>query len=212
MVFYKGRTDLGRAVNCHATTDMLENYSLGRLSGSALEQFEEHLLICQQCQERLAAEDAFTEAMHDAAMALGQKAAAPSRWMLALWPKPAWAFGLAALALLIFAGAHWPSRHGAPAQPAVVLLQAMRGSESQPVASGRPLTLAFDLTDLPQLAHYKLEVVDAGGRPVFQATAAPDNSRVQAVVAKGLPGGAYFARIYAPSGELLREYALTVRR
>ena len=77
--------------------------------------------------------------------------------------------------------------------------------------AGNPLALVLDLTGLQQLPKYKLEIVDAAGRPVFQSNGAPRNNQLQAALAKGLTAGAYFVRVYALTGELLREYALTVR-
>jgi hypothetical protein len=198
--------------NCHVPAEMIEQYSMGRLDGSELEKFEEHLLICEKCQDRVALEDAFINGVRDAGKALAEQSAAPRRWSFALWPKPAWALGLAAISLLVFTGIEWRSWRGATAQPAIVMLQTVRGSESALAAAGRPLKLDFDLTGLPQFGEYKIEVVDAAGTSVLQTKAARHDNRSQTVLARGLAAGTYFARVYAPSGELLREYALAVRR
>ncbi len=47
----------------HLTEAALEAYAFGRLRRAELESFEEHLLFCQHCQEKLNAEDDFVEAM-----------------------------------------------------------------------------------------------------------------------------------------------------
>ena len=71
--------------------------------------------------------------------------------------------------------------------------------------------LILELTGLEAHSEYRLEVVDAGGQPVFQSHGAPQNNKLIATLAKGLRAGSYFVRVYANTGELLREYALTVR-
>jgi hypothetical protein len=127
-------------------------------------------------------------------------------------PKPVWVLGLAALALLVAAGRQWPSIHHSAAQPALVILESNRGAESplnSSTPAAKPFTLMLDLTALPPLPQYRLEIVDAAGRAVFGSTAAPDNNKLRATVAKGLPGGTYFVRVYGP--ELLREYGLQAR-
>jgi len=69
----------------------------------------------------------------------------------------------------------------------------------------------LDLTGLQPCSEYKLEIVRAAGRPVFQANRAAQGSKVQATISRGLAAGAYFVRVYSPTRELLREYALVVR-
>lgn len=50
----------------HATEDALEEYALGRLRGAAVARLEEHLLICEECQNRLSQIDSFVQGMADA--------------------------------------------------------------------------------------------------------------------------------------------------
>jgi len=107
--------------------------------------------------------------------------------------------------LLTFAASQLPLWRQAAA-PAVVVLQTTRGTTANSVAAGRALTLSVDLTDLPQLPEYKLEVVDDAGRLAFQTMAVPQNHQLRSTLAHGLPAGAYFARLYSPGGELLREF------
>ncbi|HVN06169.1 MAG TPA: hypothetical protein VMT86_17225 [Bryobacteraceae bacterium] len=191
--------------DCHATDDQLESYSLGRLAGFELQQFEEHLLVCNACQDRLAREDAIADGMRSAARALESQPVTTRR----MSPKLLWAYGLAAAALLaVIVAPRALTRHPA-VQPALVVLQANRGPESVTAAARTALTLALDLTDLRSFPEYRIEVVDANGRPVFQAKAAPANNSLRVTLADGLSRGAYFVRLYSPAQELLREYSLT---
>jgi len=50
--------ELGR----HASDEALEQYSTGCLDTRQLQEFEEHLLICPRCQDRLALTDAYRKA------------------------------------------------------------------------------------------------------------------------------------------------------
>jgi hypothetical protein len=198
------------ADNRHATDEVLERYSMDRLAGPELAEFEEHLLVCETCQDRLAREDSIRQRVRDGAAVLQQ----PRTAILWRLPKLAWAAGLVAAGLAIFAGSVWQSLHRSTPPPAVILLRTTRGTENPTLAAapaGKPLTLVLDLTDLQQSSEYALEIVDAAGHPVFQSNGSPQNNRLQATLTRGLAAGAYFVRVYTPARELLREYALTVR-
>jgi hypothetical protein len=54
----------------HPSSDELEAYALGLWSDADLEKVEEHLLICERCQNELARTDQFIRAMKSAAAAL----------------------------------------------------------------------------------------------------------------------------------------------
>jgi hypothetical protein len=194
----------------HATDEVLERYSMDRLAGPELVEFEEHLLVCNFCQDRLADEDRIGQRIR-----AGGAGFKPARAAAQLrFPKLAWAFGLIAVGLAVFAGIGWLSFDRSETPPALVLLQATRGAENPTLAAapaGKPLTLVLDLTDLRQFAQYRWEIVDAAGRALRQSTAAPSGGKLLATLANGLAAGGYFVRLYAPGGELLREYALTVR-
>jgi anti-sigma factor RsiW len=201
---------------CHATGDQLDEYTLGQMDEPELEEFEQHLLLCPKCQEALALNDAYWMSMREAARQLRRPAGAAARpWFdrLLETPKPLWALGLAVLGLLVAVALTGPPWRRAHPPPAVVLLEATRGVEaplSASVPAAKPISLILDLTGVPPLASYSVEIVDAAGHPVFHAPAAPADDRLQATVPQGLPGGMYYVRVYAPAQELLREYALQV--
>jgi hypothetical protein len=193
----------------HASDGVLERYSMGCLAGPELAEFEEHLLVCETCQDRLAREDRIRQQVRDAGAVLARPRAAV-RWRL---PKLAWALGLVVVGLGVFAGIERQSWRRSTAPAAVILLRTTRGTENPALAApaGKPLTLVLDLTDLQQFSEYTLEIVDAGGHPAFQSKGPPQNSRLLATLTRGLAAGAYFVRVYTPGGELLREFALAVR-
>ena len=210
LVLRKAGAALQFADNRHAADEVLERYSMGRLVGPELAEVEEHLLVCESCQDRLAQEDRFVQGMRDAGAALGRSRATIRRRS----PKLAWALGLAAVGLAVVGGIEWRSLRGSTDPPAVVLLRTTRGIENsrQAASAGKPLTLVLDLTGLQQFPAYSVEIVDTGGRAAVQSTVASGSGQLQATLARGLPAGTYFVRLYSPAGELLREYALVVGR
>jgi hypothetical protein len=60
-------------VDPHCGTEMLEEYSSGRLSENAIAEVEEHLLICTQCRARLEASEAYTTTMRLASQEIRRK-------------------------------------------------------------------------------------------------------------------------------------------
>ena len=209
MIRRKDYPRLDSAEDDHASDDALEQYAMGRLPEPEMAEFEEHLLVCEHCQDRLALEDSIRQRVRDGAVALEHTSDVV--WWRSL--RLGWATALVAAGLVIVAGYEWQSLHRPAAAPAVVLLQATRGVEdlTKAAPAGRPLTLVLDLTGLPQCPEYKFEVVRASGSPVFQASAAPQGNRLHASLSGGLAADAYFVRVSTPTGELLREYALLVR-
>lgn len=211
MVHRKDYARVEFAEGDHASDDALERYAMGRSPEPELAELEEHLLVCESCRKRLAFEDSIRQRVRDGGAILQQPRD------IIWWPFPklawAWAAGLVAVGLAVLAGFGWQSIRRAQGTPAVILLQTTRGTEDPTPAApaGRPLTVVLDLTGLQQFAGYKLEIVRAAGRPVFEANPAPQGNKLQATLSRGLPAGAYFVRVYSPTRELLREYTLLVR-
>jgi hypothetical protein len=200
----------------HATEDQLESYSLGILSERDVEILEEHLLICQQCQDRLTESDVFVQHMRIAAAKLraGASRKKPAfSWSaigLRRWPAPVW---LAAAAVFCLIGVFWITSARKAPPPTAVLLQAFRGPQDAAEArapKGQPVRLEADLTGLEAAQTLRMEVVDSGGRRVLEADATPQAGRVAILLKSGLGAGVYWVRLYgaAPGHQLLREYAL----
>jgi len=192
----------------HATDDVLERYAMGRLYGAEFAEVEEHLLVCEDCQDRLAREDLLRQHVRLGGIALQQsRGRAPWRF-----PKPVWAAGLAAAALLVYAGIAWRPSSRPSAQPAVIFLQATRGADDPAgaVPARKPFTAVLDLTGLRPFPEYQVEIADAAGNSVFRSSGTPQNNKLPATLPKGLVAGTYYIRVYTPARELLREYPLAV--
>ncbi len=55
-----------RFLNGHPDEELLEGYSMGTLHGTGLARLEEHMLICEECQDRLRDVDSFVSAIREA--------------------------------------------------------------------------------------------------------------------------------------------------
>src|SRR5579871_2267595 len=72
----------------HPNEEQVERFSLGTLSERESSSFEEHLLICQSCQDRVAASDRFVAAMQDASLRIRHSGLhANRRWKFPVWTR-----------------------------------------------------------------------------------------------------------------------------
>jgi hypothetical protein len=188
--------------NRHPHQDVFEDYAFDRLPGEELADFEEHLLICQRCQETLAETDEYIQVMKTATAAYVAGATRPSAHRRG--PGLRWNAAAAAILLLtcLTALLSWRTPLG---DPKTIALDSYRGaadpSEAPP---GQPLDLKIDLKDVRPASGYRVEVVDRTGRRVWFGGP-------PAHLAKGLPKGDYWVRLLTDNGEWLREFALVVR-
>lgn len=199
--------------NRHLDEEEIEKYSLGDMTQDESSRFEEHLLICEFCQNRVTECDSYVSAMQRAAR-LRRDGPKTGGWFIRrLAPTLAAA---ASVLLLVAIGLRWVNgpakgRNRVAAESAIVInLVATRGNGIEAKApAGRALTLLLDLAGLPPEPSFRLELVDALGKGVWQGPVVSQDSKAVASVPR-MAGGLYFLRAYAPSGKLLREYGLEV--
>ena len=193
MVVIEMRNEIHR----HMDPEDLERYSLGRTDPQDTARVEEHLLVCERCRCKLEETEGFAVAMKAAAAELDRSSAPPRRILPAL----AAAAGLILTASLAL-------RWGSDQQSAYgVNLAALRASITVPAPAGRPLALHPDLTGLPVLRSYRMEMVDHTGKQVWHGDLAMPHTTV---VAPGQSAGVYYVRVYTPTGELLREFGVQI--
>ena len=194
--------------NYHLDDEELERYSMGAMPEAAIAPFEEHLLVCEPCQLRLAQTDAYVGAMRQASARLRTE---PLKRGLPWLRFPRLIPALAGMAVAIVAAGLWIGRPDmGEAHPFAVDLEATRGAAIEARApAGRWLLLRLDLANLPASSSYRLEMVDRFGSRIYQATVAAQGSRAGFMV-PGTQPGIYFVRLYRPPGELLREYGFEV--
>jgi hypothetical protein len=192
----------------HPHEDEFEDYAFARLSHDDATDFEEHLLVCERCQQILAQTDDYIRLMK---VATAEQVAGRSRilpYAIRLLDHGL-RRNIAAAAVLLLAFLTALLSFRAPAgDPQTISLEAYRAGGVSALArcpAGRPLNLKIDLTDAQPAMGYRVEVVDATGRRVwFGGTPAR--------LAKGLAPGTYWVRLSTDTGEPLREFGLIAVR
>jgi hypothetical protein len=192
----------------HRTEDQLEQYALGRLADTEVNELEDHLMVCEACRERLDAIEHFSRAMREALTNEPVPVRLPSRDWFAWLRRPAFSMALVLAALIIvmsiFSG-------GKTKLPPVSTLQltANRG-EMPAVKPAREIDLT--LRDAPREAGpFRIEVVDSTGLKVWNSLADSDAQGVQVHVQQQLTQGDYFVRLYTADGRMLHEYGFHIR-
>jgi hypothetical protein len=208
----EGDNAMGFEVGPHLQETELEQYSMGALAEARLEIFEEHLLACASCQDRLLEMESYINAIRSVSPKL-REARRPFWRDILRWPRPVWVGALALGALTLTIGI----RVAAPPnriELAAVTLQQSRGIEGLTAAAapaGKPLLLNVDLTELPAAPSYRLQVVDAAGKTMSETAATARDGRIVQPMSKPLGAGQYYVRLYSPAGALLREFSLRCR-
>jgi len=198
----------------HATEEALEQYSLGALPESELENFEEHLLVCPSCQDRLAEIDRFIRAFRNAITEIEvspppSEASRLKRLLhILLRPAPALITALSVLAVVVVWRAYTPASGHVAAVP--VLLRTERGGSLDAAPAGRPLLMQMDAAGLAESPCCKVEIVDALGIPLAKLSARREGDKIALAGGRKFAPGSYWVRVYDNSGRLLREYALEV--
>jgi len=231
-------TDARPSVLVHASEELLEEYTFGRIREPQLGWLEEHLLICPQCQSELDDIEEYKVFMKAglAAFESERLAAASPRglqvclrssvrsrssvrerlWLHFAWPRmPGAKILLAAAALLVLAGTAvaWRMQLAETMAPiATVRLIALRGGEGDVsrAPSGRRLELVFGRTDLPADLFFRAEVVNSSGRQMWRGSVRIADQNLSIRVGGPLPAGTYWVRLYSSAGQLLREFGLSV--
>lgn len=189
----------------HATDEQLELYARGRM-GSELEDFEDHLMLCESCQTRLDEEfrtvTAFRDALEHTPLEEPQKAG----WLDWL-RRPVFALSFAAVAMVLVLGIVMSTRGPAVASLAAIELVAARGdAASIPSAKETRLTLA----GVTASGALDVQVVDGSGSEILKTGTTAIKGSVTITVHRTLSPGDYFVRL-SDGSKLLSEYAFRVK-
>jgi hypothetical protein len=197
--------DPNRRFPAHPSGEILEEYALDRLPETLAAQVEEHFLLCHQCQDAVGETDEFVAALKVAA-----SQPAPQRSLLpqlASLTSPVTVGALVVLAFVVV----WTNPQ-VTSSPVAVSLSSLRGANSlSPAPAGKPLRLNIELPDLVKERHYRAEVVDAAGSPVWEGGVSEVDGKLAATMSKPLRNGVYWIRLYGADSELLREFGLSAK-
>ena len=199
-------------INPHPGDDELERYAMGLLPESEVAPFEEHLLLCETCRHRLHAADDYTGAMQGASAALRKRdGMAPVRVRQPIWTWLRLIPAVAALGILVVVLGWWSRSSDLDGPPFAISLAATRGVDDGAwVPAGTWLLVRLDLAGLPDYPSYSIEMVNDTGIAVWHGDGKAVDAKIESRIPQTKPG-AYFIRVYSPSGELLREFGLKVR-
>ena len=226
-------TDARTSALAHATEELLEEFTFGRIHEPQLGWLEEHLLICVQCQSQLNDIEEYKifikaglASFESERLAAASSGAAPVRPWSSTRGAPSLYFEwlrmpggrtlLASAVLLVLAGAAVTWRMQLPpvamAPIATIRLVALRGGEGDVAhaPSHRLLELVFGRTDLGADLSYRGELVDGSGRQMWSGNVRIAERSLSIRVDRPLRAGTYWVRLYNSAGQLLREFGLRV--
>ncbi|MBS1877617.1 MAG: zf-HC2 domain-containing protein [Acidobacteria bacterium] len=198
----------------HPGEDVLERYTLGHLATTEVDRVEEHLFVCEQCQDQLADVERFIAEMkvacHDYRL---QPAPKPNWWanlsQFLAAPRMAYA-GAMALLVMAFALPLMRQQSSELAPETVTWSGTYRGVEAN-VADAhakRPLNLVINIANLPASPAYRVVIVDQDGREVWSGSPVTEGSQLVARIRDSLSAGVYWVRLFTADGEPLREFGL----
>lgn len=223
------------------TEQEVEEFILKRLASPELDAVEEHLLACAPCVGKVEAEERFVRDFRPVAELFQKKQTAePARviqreessalsdmmgWLARFWLRPqGWMAAGAAVAVVMIVLVAGQQRKVQADQPVYldITLSTHRSGDTTAetkggAVSGRraaTLRLTVDLTELPQLPEYPIDMVDSAGNPVLHATLKPQDGKLVWQTGLMPKNGTYWVRLLDPKDPdlLLREFGLQVMR
>jgi hypothetical protein len=212
--------------DAHIREERLEAYSANLLAGDELDRTEEHLLVCETCQDRLNAVERFGRAMRSAAMRIREeekqapKTSGMGQWLRRLFhlPLPVWA-GAAAVSVALLVIFSVSLRHPthtpqplAPGPPVEVALEAIRGESTGTAPAGHALHLLLDGQGVAEIPVWQVEIVDSEGGKIWNGKGIRSDSTIIADVPLALSPGTYYIRLINDSPvDPAREFELVVK-
>lgn len=197
--------------NGHATAEQLEEYSFGRLGENQLERIEEHLLVCQRCQEELEALDSFRSnlraAMESPAREIPVQASRRQpRWGSGAFSTP-WAAAAMLGVLTLGVGVAWQQVSG-PDRTVVLELDAQRGVETSALDRDATVEMRLANSGIADGEAATIEVIDATGAILSSQEASWQADKLVVTAERGLSERARYLRVRDSQGRLVREYML----
>lgn len=212
-----GKGNMERKPIAHVQEEKLEDYAVNALFGPELASVEEHLLVCNTCQDKLEEVERYTKAMQAAAVRIRLEKSAmplfPSAWnRFRGWvpaPLPVFSGAFAMIAMLVVFGVN---RADKPDSPVDVELQAVRGDARNTAKAGHPLRLRLDARGVPQMPVWNIDILNAEGATLWTGTGTGSEPWIRASVAKSFTPGNYFVRLLKNDHDVIREYQLFLRK
>lgn len=182
----------------HLAEDVLEQYSIGKLSVEDVTAVEDHIFECAHCQQRFERMDAYVQATRTAARAIPPDFKRSN-------PKLMMPIAIAAAIATVF---FIPKVLVKDSSPLEVNLASVRNEVSAKAPVDRKLRLVLDLTGLnPE--PLKFEVATVSGTTVSSGELKQNEAKLQL---EPLAAGQYWVRLKSADGnQTLREFSLLVQ-
>lgn len=226
-----------RSVQKCLTDREVDDFLFNRLSGVTREVVEEHLLVCHSCLDRVEEEEANRLLVRTAAMRMDETELGAGGlpqdpiggddadgWRPKLldrlknWLRRRssgdFVYAVAAAAVLVLlAGVSVQWMRRAPAVEVPLWVERGDSTSLAQAPASAPLHLTIDLTTLPEMARYRMELVDHRGKLLATAEVGAKGTQLVWNLPAGYPAGRYWVRMREPgnSVELLREFGLTLQ-
>jgi hypothetical protein len=201
----------------HPTEVTWEEYAFGRLSEKKIPPLEEHLLACELCQASLEELTQYIQLMK-AGLVNGKvgpldRLAGTGRFLGSVLARLRGVMCAAALAAgsmsLWIALRAAPPAATTPVTAQVMLTAFQRGDVDMTRApAGRPLGLHISTGDVPAAPEYRLVVVTASGKQVWNSVPDVSSGSLSVHLPRGLAAGPYWVRLYTRQAEILGEFGL----
>jgi hypothetical protein len=196
----------------HPSEEDLERYSLNHMSASECAHVEEHLFICESCQDLLVKVETFIADFKAAAEPVSRKSKSRrSSKILGFPPNTGQVSIAAALSIAALLVVAIPAWQGAPSAPELVEVQlkATRGPEMMSAkAMGHSLRLDADVSDLAGIT--RAELVGGSGARVWTGNPAVADGHLTITIPSPLATGVYWLRVYDTTNQLAREFGLRI--
>jgi hypothetical protein len=200
----------------HIAEDILEEYAFERLGGQELDDVDDHLLVCEFCQTRLAEVESYArEVKLAAAWERGDRQAEKeSAWRgwLRGWAAPARSLAPAGAVMSLAMVLLLPGLRESPPGYVDLSLESTRGSAIVQAQAGAYYRLHIPSAGLAAPA-YRVWISDGSGKKRWEGPALPEApDRLLANVAVKLNAGSYWAHV-GPADrepEVLRQFEFQV--
>lgn len=205
------------SAGAHISEETLELYALGHAGDDQNAVIEEHLLVCEPCQDTMFEVSDYVMAMKQACLNVveARERKPVRRWYDALFvPKLAWAAGLAVAFVGILLPVLRSPQQILTGPESELTLSATRGAESLNAViapANKPLRLNIGLQGIPVHPAYVVEIVSSSGVSEGRLTVAPAEQTLAVHWNQRLQPGAYWVRVSSPEGHPLRELGMQVR-
>jgi hypothetical protein len=192
----------------HLDDEVIERYTMSRLSETESEAVEDHIATCAHCLDRLDVTTAFVGGMQTALKNDGREEKQKAMWpkWLQLWGgTPVWA-GAALAAAGIFLMVNHP---GDLPAPALIALDGTRGASTVVHGTG---PFDFEVFMPAEGKSYHVELLDSRGAKRWESDVLGSNGKLHALVKQRVSTGQYYLHVTEPVSGSQNDYAVLIEK